>query len=394
VNATGTALVYCGYIGGASAESGRGIAVDASGSAYVTGETQSTEQTFPVVVGPDLTHNGGNDAFVARVNAAGTTLVYCGYIGGASSEIGYGIAVDAAASAYVAGQTRSTEQTFPVAVGPSVIYNGGTTDAFVAKVNATGTALVYSGYIGGSSSDVVRAVAVDSTGAAYVVGQTSSTEQTFPVAVGPGLTHSGGVDAFVVKVHPHGAALVYCGYIGGASADYGYSIAVDAAGNAYATGQTSSNEQTFPVGVGPDLTYNGGSYDAFVARVSLTLLEGGGAPRPGGQVALSLTASDDAGLSYQIGSSLGTGPIPIDTRLLNLSPDTLLIVSVGGAIPAIFSNYSGILDSSGTGKAAIIIPNDSILVGIRIHSAFVTIKAGAPSNIGSISNTFSFAITT
>ena len=108
-----------------------------------------------MTVGPDLTYNGGScDAFVAKVNAAGTALVYCGYIGGSGDDYGCGIAVDSAGNAYVTGYTSSTEATFPVTVGPDLTYNGGTSDAFVAKVNAAGTALVYCGYIGGSGDDL------------------------------------------------------------------------------------------------------------------------------------------------------------------------------------------------------------------------------------------------
>ncbi len=152
----------------------------------------STEATFPVTVGPDLTYNGGAyDAFVAKVNAAGTALVYCGYIGGAGNDTGDGIAVDGAGNAYVTGSTTSTEATFPVTVGPDLTYNGGIRDAFVAKVNAAGTALVYCGYIGGSGDDFGYGIAVDGAGNAYVTGDTNSTEATFPVTVGPDLTYNG-----------------------------------------------------------------------------------------------------------------------------------------------------------------------------------------------------------
>ena len=149
VNAAGTALDYCGYIGGSATDRGRGIAVDASGRAYVFGGAESSEASFPVTVGPDLTHNGLRDAFVARVNAAGTALDYCGYIGGAGNENASAIAVTAGGIAYVGGDTPSTETTFPVTVGPDLSYNGGGADGFVAKVNAAGTGLDYCGYIGG-----------------------------------------------------------------------------------------------------------------------------------------------------------------------------------------------------------------------------------------------------
>ena len=133
VRADGTGLDYCGYIGGSAQDGGRGIAVDWAGSAYVTGHTSSSEATFPVTVGPDLTYNGGGDAFVARVRADGTGLVYCGYIGGFDDDVGVGIAVDGAGNAYVSGYTASSEATFPVTAGPDLTYNGDG-DAFVAKV--------------------------------------------------------------------------------------------------------------------------------------------------------------------------------------------------------------------------------------------------------------------
>ncbi len=266
VNAAGTALVYCGYIGGSGTDIGRGIAVDGSGNAYVTGETTSSEATFPEAVGPDLTYNGYNDVFVAKVNAAGTGLDYCGYIGGQYDDVGNGIAVDGSGNAYVGGNTANSPATgFPVTVGPDLTFNNGT-DAFVAKVNAAGTALVYCGYIGGSSYDTADAIAVDSSGNAYVTGYTSSTETTFPVSVGPDLTHNGGNDAFVAKVKADGTGLDYCGYIGGSGADYGKAIAVDSSGNAYVGGYTASDQATFPVSVGPDTTHNGDN-DAFVAKV-------------------------------------------------------------------------------------------------------------------------------
>ena len=205
-------VLYAGYIGGVGDDSGNGIAVDSTGNAYVTGFTYSTEATFPVTVGPDLTFNGdfGTNAFVAKVNPSGTALIYAGYIGGSSgNQVGLGIAVDSTGNAYVTGRTTSSEGTFPVTVGPDLTFNGGGQfggDAFVAKVNPMGTALLYAGYIGGSRSETLFGgdIAVDSTGNAYVTGGTFSTEGTFPVTVGPDLTFNGGGqfggDAFVAKI--------------------------------------------------------------------------------------------------------------------------------------------------------------------------------------------------
>jgi hypothetical protein len=260
-------LVYCGFIGGSGIDDGNGIAVDAAGNAYVTGTTESTETTFPVTGGPDLDHNGGNDAFVAKVKTDGTGLDYCGFIGGSGNDYGFGIAVDGDGNAYVTGYTGSTEATFPVIGGPDLTHNGGN-DAFVAKVKADGTGLDYCGYIGGNSTDYGRGIAVDEDGSAYVTGSTESTGATFPVTGGPDLIHNGGgADAFVAKVKADGTGLDYCGYIGGSGYDVGYGIAVDAVEIGRASGWERVCQATFPVTGGPDLTHNGGDFDAFVAKV-------------------------------------------------------------------------------------------------------------------------------
>ena len=306
VNASGTALVYCGYIGGSGGDYGYGIAVDGAGNAYVTGYTTSTESDFPVTVGPDLTQNGGSDAFVAKVNPSGTALLYCGYIGGSGGDGGLAIAVDDLGQAYVTGETTSTEATFPLAVGPDLSYNDYPEDrtmgdAFVAKVNASGTALVYCGYIGGGYDDHSCGIAVDGSGCAYVTGYTQSRESTFPVTVGPSLI-ANGADAFVAKVNASGTALEYCGFIGGRYMDYSYAIAVDGSGSAYITGDTMNDESTFPVLVGPLLTGGGG----FVAKVKP---DGTGfvycgfiGPATGRGIAV-----DSAGCAYITGE---TGPNP------------------------------------------------------------------------------------
>ncbi len=298
-------LVYCGYIGGNDEDQGNGIAVDSSGNAYVTGYTYSTQATFPVTVGPDLTFNspGLSDAFVAKVNAAGTALVYCGYIGGSDDDFGNAIAVDSSGNAYVTGQTYSTEATFPETVGPDLTSNG-LSDAFVAKVNAAGTALVYCGYIGGSNDDQGNGIAVDGSGNAYVTGFTASTQATFPVTVGPDLTSNGLDDAFVAKVNAGGTALAYCGYIGGSGVDQGNGIAVDGTGNAYVTGITASTQATFPVTVGPDLTYNGGGVDAFVVRIVDC------STKPKGDVNASGLV-DSLDIFYLINSLFAGGPPPV-----------------------------------------------------------------------------------
>ncbi len=122
-------------------------------------------------------------------------------------------------------------------------------------------------------------------------------------------------------------------------------------------------------------------------------ITGSGSPRPGATVILALSSPADAGLSYQAGTSLGTGPVPIGKRRLHLSLDDLLLITIQGHLPMIFKGYTGFLDSSGKGSAGIAIPGNSALVGVRLHSAFLSLKAGEPYNVKSISNTYSFTIT-
>ena len=143
----------------------------------------------------------------------------------------------------------------------------------------------------------------------------------------------------------------------------------------------------------PVLNLNG-SGDALGPRVSLLASpRESGTTRPGGTVVLARAASEDPCLTYQVGSSLGTGPIPIDTRSLGLSPDALLVVSAVGLVPGVFAGYRGVLDSKGQAQARLNIPALSALIGLTIHTAFVTVDWQAPSAIRSISNTFSFTIT-
>ena len=266
ISADGSDLLYVGYVGGSGDDFGRGVALDAADAAYLVGDTNSDQSSFPVVGALDATHNGGRDAFVAKITPDGTNLVYAGYVGGAGDETGAAIAVDADGAAYLGGMA-SEAAGFPLAVGPSLVFGGGDADAYIAKVAPNGAALLYSGFVGGSESDLGRGVAVDAAGAAYLVGSTASSEASFPVAVGPDLTHNGGLDAFIAKISVDGSGLDYAGYVGGAQADEGFGAAVDESGSAYLVGETQSPEDSFPVAVGPDLDFNG-IRDGFTAKVA------------------------------------------------------------------------------------------------------------------------------
>ena len=259
-------LQYSTYLGGSSFDSGSGIAVDAAGSAYVTGETDSTD--FPTTSGAvESAPNGDSDAFVTKLNRSGTGLVYTTYLGGGGDDIGNGIAVDPVGSAYVTGETDSTD--FPTTSGAFEPTNGRLDiDAFVAKLDATGSALLYSTYLGGRLGDETGGgIAVDPAGNAYVTGETASSDfPTTPGAFDPTLNSPSGGDAFVTKLNMTGSGLVYSTYLGGSASQTGFGIAVDPAGSAYVTGETGSSD--FPTTAGAiDPTANG-SKDAFVTKLN------------------------------------------------------------------------------------------------------------------------------
>jgi hypothetical protein len=262
LNNSFTVSTYATYLGGANGDdAARGIAVDAAGNAYVTGFTASTDFPVAPLTAFQTGHAGGGlDAFVTKLNPAGSALVYSTYLGGGLSDVGLGIAVDAAGTAFVTGGTFSTD--FPTTPGVAQTTLGGLRDAFVTNLNATGTALVYSTYLGGAGTDVGNAIAVDATGA-YVTGSTDCTGAPcalpeFPTTVGvvqPArpVGQGGGVtDVFVTKLTGAGA-LSYSTFLGGTLADEGLAIVVDGAGNAYVTGGTSSSGPPpagFPVTAG------------------------------------------------------------------------------------------------------------------------------------------------
>src|SRR6202521_1982121 len=206
-------LIYSTYLGGNLNDTGFGIAVDGVGNAYVTGITYSSN--FPTMDPLQPANDGGGDAFVSKIAPSGSALVYSTYIGGSGYDLGYGIAVDSAGNAYVTGVTGSTN--FPTMNPLQPAFGGGNDDAFVAKLNPSGSALVYSTYLGGSGDDFAGGIAVDSAGNAYLEGRTTSTN--FPTMNPLQATNGGGADAFVVKLNSAGSALVYSTYLGGSGAE-------------------------------------------------------------------------------------------------------------------------------------------------------------------------------
>jgi hypothetical protein len=298
LNPAGNSLDYSNYLGGNDHDYGAGIAVDGAGSAYVTGSTNSFN--FPTLGPFDGTFNGNIDVFVTKVSPAGNSLVYSTYMGGSSLDYGDGgITVDWAGSAYVMGSTASAD--FPTTTPFDGSFNGGQYDAFVTKLSPGGNSLAYSTYLGGSSDDVGYGIEVDGVGSAYVTGNTYSTD--FPTAAPYDASLNGPNDAFVTKLSPAGNSLVYSTYLGGTNYDYGYGIAVDLAGSVYVTGVTISSD--FPTATPFDGSLNGGYYDAFVTKLSAagnslvysTYLGGNGYDHGAG------IAVDGAGSAYVTGET-------------------------------------------------------------------------------------------
>jgi beta-propeller repeat-containing protein len=300
-------LSYSTYLGGSARDLGTGIAVDAAGNAYVTGN--ATSVNFPTTPGASQTIFGGDingDVFITKLNPAGSALVYSTYLGGSGMDQGAGIAVDAAGNAYVTGYTRSND--FPVTAGAfqtAFAGSAGAGDAFVAKINATGSGLVYSTYLGGNGdelNDFLAGIAVDAAGNAYVAGSTRSTD--FPTTAGAFQSvHSGAFDnAFVTKLDPAGSTLVYSTFLG---ESLGHGIAVDANGNAYVTGTVQGAFPTTPGSFQPN---GGGAVDAFVTKLDFTGTTlvystrlGGGSFESGQAIAV-----DAAGNAYVTGDTRST----------------------------------------------------------------------------------------
>jgi len=281
-------LAYSTYLGGSGGDFGGGIAVDASGSAYVTGSTGSTD--FPVTEGAYQTVNSGGNAFITKLNSNGTALIYSTYLGGSGGAGGSGIAVDASGQAYVTGSAGSD---FPVTKGAFQTVNNaaaiGGSNAFVTKLNTAGRALEYSTYLGGSGiiivGDAGSGIAVDVSGHAYVTGTAFSTD--FPTTKGAFQIVNNGAansssNAFVTKLNFDGTALHYSTYLGGdgvdsspapfydSSGDSGIGIAVDVSGDAYVTGAAFSTD--FPTTKGAFQTVNNARFqvasNAFVTKLN------------------------------------------------------------------------------------------------------------------------------
>jgi Beta-propeller repeat len=264
LNATGTALIYSTFLGGSGFDSASDIAIDAAGNAYVTGTAQAG---FPVTPGAFQTTFGGvNDAFVTKLNATGTALIYSTFVGGSGNEGANGLTINEAGNAYLTGFTDSSN--FPTTPGAFQTVKAAGEDVFVTEVNTSGSALVYSTYVGGDGIEFPTRIALDPAGNATLTGLTGSTD--FPVTADAiQSAYAGNNDGFITRLNGAGTGLVFSTYLGGSSSEAGFSIAVDAAGNIIAGGQTSSSD--FPTTPGAfQPAYSGGFSEAWVAKIVFT----------------------------------------------------------------------------------------------------------------------------
>jgi hypothetical protein len=342
LNSSGTALVYSTYLGGSSTGNGdvaKSVAVDSSDNAYVTGQTFSS--TFHVTSGAYQTtcgscSGGDSNAFVTVINAAANDYIYSTFLGGSGFDIGDGVAVDSAGSAYATGTTTSAD--FPTTAGTVQPSYNGDTDAFITKLNPAGTALVYSTFLGGSGFDAGASIALDGNKNAYITGQTNSS--AFPTAIPTQAAPGGDNDAFVSELNSTGSQLIFSTYLGGSAdeddgGDYG-AIAVDSAGaNIYVTGNSVST--TFPTQAAFQAD-NGGAGDAFVVKYTqgtsptfslsanptdLTVSS------PGGSASTTVTVTPAAGFSGPVTliCSVSSGPAGA------VDPPTCAAATASPAVP-------------------------------------------------------------
>jgi len=253
-------LSYSTYLGVSLSDRPRGMVIDATGAMYLTGNTSSSN--FPTVNAYQAIYAGNSDVFVTKLSSNGSSLVFSTFLGGTGADISQEIAVDLVGSVYITGSTGST--TYPTANAFQPIKSG-SDDVFATKLSSSGSTLVYSTYLGGSSSDVGKSIAVDTSGAAYITGYTASTNYPIFNAF-QAVYASGGFDAFVTKLSSSGSGLVFSTFLGGNNDDRGNAITVSSQGAAHVTGNTFSNN--FPTASAYQ-AFNSASSDAFIAKFSI-----------------------------------------------------------------------------------------------------------------------------
>jgi hypothetical protein len=378
-------MAYSTYLGGSDGEYPGAIAVDAVGNAYVTGETYSFD--FPTS-NPAQPNPGGSsdttDVFVAKINPQGSALVYSTYLGGRGFDAGFGIAVDEDGNAYLTGHTSSTD--FPTKNPLQPDLAGDTTgdpfffpiDLFITKLNADGSALVYSTYLGGAESDGGRDIAIDNERNVYVAGVSSSSD--FPTMNPLQATQPGFIDIVAAKLTADGSALVYSTYLGGMDFDDLGGIAVDGAGCLYLTGSTFSTD--FPTANPLKSTLDFGDIDAFITKISANGSAFVYSTYMGGanlDLASNITV-DAFGNAYVIGNTFSTNFPTINPLQATLSGTSDAFVTkinqAGSAL--LYSTYLGGTGEDGGEGIAIDSRNSVYISGWTNSDDFPTLDAAQP----------------
>jgi len=300
LNPRGDNIEYLSILGGSGMVLGYGISVDSSGSAYIAGTSRATNLPATPQAAQSTYKGGDREGFLAKLSPDGKSLQYCSYLGGSGVEDLFGLAVDRDGNAVVVGSTDSTD--FPTTAGALQSKSGGNVDAFAAKLNPSGTAWVYSTYLGGSGPDIARAVALGPEGAAYIAGVTSSTN--FPTTAGSLLTGAGYNTGFVSALKSDGSALLYSNRL--ADNPEFRDVAVDSAGNAYVTGVTQTSQ--FPLTDDARQAGLGSPSDGFLLELNpegnkvlyATFLGGSGAD---GGNALAVDSAGNVYIAGQAGSA-------------------------------------------------------------------------------------------
>ena len=307
LNASGNSLIYSTFLGGDGNDYATGIAVDALGQAHISGYTSSIN--FPVSANPFQRFYGGGefDGFFAKLNAAGSQLVYATYLGGAGNDTAFAVALDPASNIYLTGQTQSAN--FPVLQALQATYSQ--SDAFVVKLNASNQVL-YSTYLGGTGSATGTGIAADISGNAYVTGYTTAPDFPGTLTAYQSANH-GSYDAFVAKLSSDGSAILGATYFGGSGPESASAIALDSSGDVFVAGSTNSVD--LPLQAPVQAGYSGGG-DAFVAGFNNQLSSLNFSTYYGG--AQSDTAAgiavDSSGNAYLTGTTNSGGPsMPIPT---------------------------------------------------------------------------------
>ncbi|MBI1895448.1 MAG: discoidin domain-containing protein [Acidobacteria bacterium] len=368
------ALTYSSYLGGGRIDAVTAMAVDSSGSLYLTGYTDSFD--FPIFGALQAVRAGGADVFLVKLAPDGQTFRYATYFGGAHDDRAFGLAVDAAGNAIVAGWTYSFD--FPVSAARQPKVAGGR-DAFVARLNTSGTGFVYSTLHGGAGSDTANAVAVDAWGNAYIAGDTGSTNLPIRNAYRSGLR--GLQDAFAAKFSPAGV-LVYGTYLGGSGDERALGIAVDSSGAAYITGSTTSTD--YPI-VNAFRGMRSGWQDAFATKLApggsaaaySTYLGGSGLER-GTSIAVDLGGvAYIAGMTSSVDFPLAS---PIQSAFGGVQDGFALALTNQGS-GLVFSTYVG---GTGVDEALAIglISGSVLIAGSTMSSDFPVVNATQPSLVG------------